>query len=347
MTSATTPPLRLAVVGVGWAGTKQAQSVRELDDQRLEVVCLVDPDAEFLATRSKELGVPHTCTDLQEALADATIDAVTICSPHPFHCDQAIAAAEAGKHVLVEKPMAMNVTEATRMIAAAAAAGVCLYVAESATYQPIAVFLRDVVRSGRWIGELTSVRLTAGFRASDYGYPDRRAWLAQPEQGGMGTWMLHGIHTIAQLRYVLGEVASVYAQQHRAASFQRDDVEATVNATLTLVSGVTVQLLQTAETKIPADLAGYVLHGDQGSLHAHASGCRVFVNDQNPTTVTIPPLKYSEHAMELAAFADAVAGVEGPTSGLAERRSLAVMQAGYESMASGQPVHLSTRFGPL
>jgi predicted dehydrogenase len=248
-------PLRLAVIGVGWAGTRQTESVRELGSDKLKVVCLVDPDADFLAARSKELGVERTCTDLSDVLCDPDIDAVTICSPHPFHCAQAVAAAEAGKHVLVEKPMAMDVDEATRMIDAAEAARVCLYVAESAVYQPIASFLRDVVRSGRWIGELTSASVTAGFRAPIYGYPDRRAWLAKPELGGRGTWTLHGIHTVAQLRYVLGEVAVVYARQHRAASFQRQDVEATVSAALTLVSGVTVHLLQTAETKMPAALA--------------------------------------------------------------------------------------------
>ncbi len=345
--TAAVAPLRLAIVGVGWAGSKQVMSVRELADNRLQVVCLMDPDAAFLATRSKELGVERCCADLAEVLADPAIDAVTICSPHPYHCEQAIAAAEAGKHVLVEKPMAMNVAEATRMIAAAAAAGVCLYVAESATYQPIAGFLREVVRSRRWIGELTAATVTGGFRAPAYAYPDRRAWLAQPEKGGMGTWMLHGIHTIAQLRYVLGEVAVVYAQQHRAASFQRADIEATVSATLTLVSGVTVQLLQTAETKIPEPLAGYVLHGDQGSLQAHATSCRVFVDGQDAAILPIPPLRHCEYALELAAFADAVAGIEGPTTGIAERRSLAIMQAGYESMASGAPVHLTERFGPL
>ena len=340
-------PLRLAVVGVGWAGSKQTQSVRALDGSRLQVVCLVDPDAEHLAARSRDLGVGRTSTDLRQVLADTQIDAVSICSPHPFHCEQAIAAAEAGKHVLVEKPMAMNVAEATRMMAAAAAAGVCLYVAESATYQPIAVFLRDVVRSGRWIGELTAASFASGFRAPIYGYPDRRAWLAQPERGGLGTWMLHGIHSIAQLRYVLGEAAVVYARQHQAASFQRDDIEATVSATLTLVSGVTVQLLQTAETKIPTDLAGYVLHGDRGSLHAQADGCCVFVDGQEPVRLPITPLRSSEYVLELEAFADAVVGIEGPTGAAAERRSLAVMQGGYESIASGAPVDLAQRFGPL
>lgn len=340
-------PLRLAVIGVGWAGTRQTESVRELGSDKLKVVCLVDPDADFLAARSKELGVERTCTDLSDVLCDPDIDAVTICSPHPFHCAQAVAAAEAGKHVLVEKPMAMDVDEATRMIDAADAARVCLYVAESAVYQPIAPFLHDVVRSGRWIGELTSASVTAGFRAPIYGYPDRRAWLAKPELGGRGTWTLHGIHTVAQLRYVLGEVAVVYARQHRAASFQRQDVEATVSAALTLVSGVTVHLLQTAETKMPAALAGYVLHGDRGSLHAHAAGCRLFTDEEDGTHIDIPPARHSEHALELEAFADAVAGAEGPTTGVVERRSLAVVEAGYESMARGEPIDLEQRFGAL
>ena len=159
--------------------------------------------------------------------------------------------------------------------------------------------------------------------------------------------MLHGIHSIAQLRYGLGEVAVVYARQHRAASFQRADVEATVSATLTLVPGGTVQLLQTAETRLPERLAGYVLHGDQGSLQAHAASCRVFSEGQDAATLPIPPLRHGEYALELAAFVDAVAGIEGPTAGIAARRSLAIMQAGYESMVSGAPVHLAQRFGPL
>ena len=341
-------PLRLAVVGAGGAGTRQAESVRELGDGRLHVTCLVDPDTDFLAGKSRELGVARTYTDYAAALDDVDVDAVTLCSPHPCHYEQAVAAAEAGKHVLVEKPMAMDVDEAARMIDAAAAAGVCLYVAESAVYQAHAGFLRDVARAGRWIGTLTAASVTAGFRAPDYGYPDRRAWLAQPERGGKGTWTLHGIHTVGQLRYILGEVATVYARQHRAPSFRRDDVEATVSALLTLASGATVTVLQTAETKLYGDLGGYVLHGDRGSVRATRDSCRVFTDEEDGTRIDIPPAPHGEHALELAAFADHVRGVaEGPTTGISERRTLAVVEAGYESMASGQPVDLAHRFGPL
>lgn len=340
-------PLRLAVVGAGWAGTRQTECAREVGE-RLQVVCLVDPDTEFLAGRAHELGVERTSADLAEILDDEQVDAVSLCSPHPVHCEQAIATAEAGKHVLVEKPMAMDVAEATRMIDAADAAGVVLYVAESAVYQPIAGFLRQVVACGRWIGELTAASVTAGFRAPRYGYPDRRAWLAQPELGGRGTWTLHGIHTVAQLRHVLGEVATVYATGHAAASFERDDVEATMSLQLTLNTGVSVSVLQTAETKLFADLGGYMLHGDRGSLRATRDGCRVFTDDEDGAFFKYPTPALSEYAAELLAFADQVEGVaEGPTTGVSERRSLAVVEAGYESAASGQPVDLRVRFGDL
>ena len=90
-----------------------------------------------------------------------------------------------------------------------------------------------------------------------------------------------------------------------------------------------------------------MLHGDRGSLHAHAAGCRLFTDEEDGTHIDIPPARHSEHALELEAFADAVAGAEGPTTGVVERRSLAVVEAGYESMARGEPIDLEQRFGAL
>lgn len=336
-------PVRLAVVGAGWAGSRQTEAVRELDGL-IEVACLVDPDEAHLRERCQALQVSGSSTDLHEILSDRTIDAVSICTPHPLHCEQAVAAASAGKHVLVEKPMAMDVEQASRMLQAAEAAGVCLYVAESATYQPMASLLRDVVQSGRWIGELTAASVSAGFRAPDYGYPDRRAWLAQPDKGGLGTWFLHGIHTVGQLRYVFGEVDVVYATRHAASSFTRNDVEATVSASLTMASGVAVQVLQTAETKLPADLEGYVLHGDKGSLHMHRDGGRLYAGGGDVQPVDAPTSPVSEYAAELRAFVETIRGRVGPTTGRSERRTLAVVQAGYESMATGQVIDLRQRF---
>lgn len=339
--------LRLAIVGAGWAGEHHVLGAREIPEE-VEVACLVDSDAGFLAAKSRELGVEATHADLAAALADPDIDAVSLCTPHALHCPQALEVAAAGKHVLVEKPMALSVAEATRMLAAAEANGVRLYVAESATYAPVAQFLRGVVREGRWIGELTGASVTSGFRGPNYGYPGRRAWLGDPGQGGTGSWTLHGIHTVAQMRYVLGEVGSVYAREHKAASFERDDVEATVSALLELEAGLAVQLVQTAETRLYHDLGGYVLHGDRGSVRAGETACHVFTDEEDGTEVAYPEASLSGFALELQAFAEYVAGTsEGFTTGSSERRSLAVIEAGYESMRSGRPVDLRERFGEL
>lgn len=339
--------LRVAIVGVGWAGTRHVEAIGELG-RGLVVECLVDADAAFLAERSAHLGIAKTYAAYADALADRSVDAVSICTPHPLHAPQAIAAAEAGKHVLVEKPMAMDVAEATRMIDAAAANGVKLYVAENATYAPMAQRLRQIVRDGEYIGQLVSASVTAGFRAPSYGYPGRRAWLAKPELGGKGTWTLHGIHTVAQMRYVLGEVRSIYALEHKGRAYQRRDVEGTTSCLLTLESGVHVGLVQTPEVKLYGDLGGYVLHGDRGSIRATEAHFSVFNDARDGEEMRYPEEALSSYALEMAAFVDCVErGVEGPTSGRMERRSLAVVEAGYESAVRGVPVDLRSRFGLL
>ena len=337
----------MAFVGMGWAGTRQVEAVAELG-RKVEAACLVDADEQHLKARSEELGITRICTEYAEVLTNPDIVAVSICTPHALHCPMAIEAAEAGKHVLVEKPMAMTVDEATRMLEAAAANAVELYVAECASYSAQAKFLRELVTEGRYIGELTAAAVTAGFRAPDYGYPGRREWLSSPDRGGTGSWMLHGIHTMAQLRFALGEVRTVYLQQHRASSFRRDDLEGTMSGTLTLESGVQVSVLQTAESRLYGDLGGYVLHGDRGSVRCGADHCLLFSDEEDSTVVAYPQEKESVYAQEIESFADYVAGVSaGLTTGIAERRSLAIVEAGYESCDSGQPVDLVERFGSL
>ena len=247
--------LKLAIVGCGWAGSRHIEAVRELGE-KIEVVCLVDNDEAFVNEKAAEFGIDKVYTDYADALKDTDIDAVDICTPHHLHCTQAVAAAEAGKHVLVEKPMARTVKEASRMMAAADQNGIRLYVAESADYTPMAKLLREVVQSGKYIGNMVAASFAGGFRATNFGYPGRRAWLTMPQAGGTGTWMLHGIHSMAQLRYILGEVEAVYMREHHAASFDRPDLEGTMTGVLTMVSGYQVSVLQTCEARLRGTLGG-------------------------------------------------------------------------------------------
>jgi len=339
--------IKLAIVGVGWAGSRHVEAIRELGE-KVEVACLVDNDADFLGEKASEFGIEKTYTNLSDALNDPDVDAVDICSPHHLHCEQAVVAAQAGKHVLVEKPMATTVEEATRMMDAADQNGVKLYVAESAVYTPMAQMLREIVQTGQHIGEVVSASFAGGFRAPNFAYPGRRDWLTRPNVGGTGTWTLHGIHSMAQLRYILGEVKTVYMQEFHAQSFERPDIEGTMSGILTMENGFLVSILQTCEVRLKNPLGGYEIRGDQGVIRAMADGCQIFPSDGEPFSIEYSEATLSEYALELAAFADYVAaGKEGPTDAVSERRSLSVIQAGYESAEYGGPVNLRERFGNL
>ncbi len=341
--------LGVAIVGAGWAGTRQAEAVVELG-RSIRVVALVDTDADFLAERAAALSIGRTYTDLGEALRDAEVEAVSICTPHRLHAPMTIQAAEAGRHVLVEKPMATTVVEATAMIDAAHVNGVRLYVAESAVYQPDVIALRELVSTRRYVGELTAAAYIAGYRAPDPSYPGRREWLTRPELGGTGVWVLNGIHVVAQLRAVLGEVRAVHFVEHRASSFARDDLEGTMSGLLTMESGLGVWLLESPETRFPVRQKGFQLYGDRGIVFGHASGYFVSSDEldgDDPVWMEYSPAPLSAYALEMAAFADHVGGVDGPTDGISERRSLAIVEAGLESARRGRPVDLRERYGPL
>lgn len=343
--------LKTAIIGTGWAGTRHVEAIRELG-RKITVECLVDNDPDFLVEKSRELAVEKTYTDYRDALADTEVEAVSICTPHALHCPMALEAAKAGKHILCEKPLALHVKDAGKMIREAEKNGVKIYVAENNSYTAQAEFLRKVVLTGDPIGELIFAVLIDGFRAETFRYPGRREWLTRPELGGTGTWMLHGIHTIAQIRRVFGEVKSVYMREHHAGSFATPEIEGTMVGVLCLESGVPLALAQTCESKPCSNVQGYKLFGDRGSLRAWGDGYEVFLHEggkSSPVPVEpYPEEKLSPYAREMEAFADYVEGIAvGPTTGASERRSLAVVDAGYLSAKTGRPVDLASRYGRL
>ena len=339
--------LRIAILGVGWAGAKHVEAIRELGCG-LVVDCLVDHDPTFLATQCSELGVEKSYSRSEEALQDAEVDAVSICLPHRFHCEVTVQSAEAGKHVLVEKPMAVTVDEATRMIDSANQNDVKLYVAENRPYHPMSHRLREIVASGDPIGEILSAAMVTGFRAETYGYPGRRAWLAKPEEGGSGQWLLNGIHDVAQLRSIFGEMTDIYLREHHASNDNRSDVEGTMVGQMTAAAGYQVSILQSREMHLKGGLRGITIYGDRGTLRTTETGYDLFDTEGHQDSFPWPEMPLSDYAQEMDAFVRYVReGDVGLTSAESERRSLAIVQAGYESAESGEVVRLEERFGVL
>jgi 1,5-anhydro-D-fructose reductase (1,5-anhydro-D-mannitol-forming) len=150
--------------------------------------------------KSRELGIPFAFDSVGALVEHEGIDAVFIVSANAAHCPETIAAARAGKHVLVEKPMAMNVAEGERMIASCQAASVKLMVGHMLRFSPLLRRLRELVRSAA-LGEIL-------FARAEFVYDARlshRAWLYDRKVAGGGPVFDIGVHCLDTLRFVLDD----------------------------------------------------------------------------------------------------------------------------------------------
>ena len=174
-----------------------------------ELVAVMRRDKAKAADFAERHGAKRHYDRVEDLLADPQVNAAYVATPPYVHAEQTIAAAEAGKHVLCEKPMAMNVEEGRRMIAACDAHGVQLMVAYyRRRYAPV-MKIKELIDSGA-IGRPITARVQMG---SAYGPPDSESkrWRLDPAIGGGGLLMDIGSHGIDLLHYWLGDVRDVAA----------------------------------------------------------------------------------------------------------------------------------------
>jgi predicted dehydrogenase len=123
------PPVRVAIVGCGRISDLHELGYRGRQDARIVAVC--DTKRSRAREKANAWGVDQVYTDYSKVLADPAVDLVELLVPHHLHAEMAVAACEAGKHVSVQKPMALSAAEADRMIAASERAGTTLRVYEN------------------------------------------------------------------------------------------------------------------------------------------------------------------------------------------------------------------------
>jgi predicted dehydrogenase len=183
--------------------------------ERCEVVALASRDAARAEAAAARLGIPRTHGSYEDLLADPGIDAVYVPLPNHLHAEWSIAAARAGKHVLCEKPLALNVTQAEAMIAAAEEAGVRLMEAFMYRLHPSWVAVRETVASGR-IGELRAVQSWFSY------FNDDPANIRNIVEVGGGSLYDVGCYCVNLSRMLIGEEPSGVR-----ASIRRDPVGGT------------------------------------------------------------------------------------------------------------------------
>ncbi len=194
------------IIGIGnHAGTRMAPAFQRTPNSRLLAVCSRDRDR-ALAFASKH-GAEAGYDSFDQLLEHRGVEVVYVATPHNLHKEYVVRAAQAGKHVMCEKPMALRVSQAEEMIAACRSAGVTLGVCFQNRQHPAHVEARRLVASG----EVGDVRLVRS-QYSRSGRPELKGWRADPAMGGAGGLMGLGLHAIDVVRYVTGqEIAEVSA----------------------------------------------------------------------------------------------------------------------------------------
>lgn len=202
--------LRVGVIGMGFAGRLHCEGYKSVG-QRAKLVAVCDRDTERVKSQAEEFGA-EPYTDYRELLKRQNIDAVDICVPHHLHTAVAVEAAKSGKHILVEKPIALTLEDADKIIHAAKKANVTLMVAENHLFKSAHRKVKEIVDSGE-LGRVFLVRAYEGTVSELTLKPDPKDWRNLQENQGVLLDM--GVHKFALLRWLLGEVDSVFAVREK------------------------------------------------------------------------------------------------------------------------------------
>jgi predicted dehydrogenase len=303
--------MRFAIVGCGLIGQKRLRSLRQGD----KVVVTADPVLERAEALALEAGDALALTDWRQAVERTDVDAVFVSTSNDALASVTMAAVEAGKHVVVEKPGARNPDELVPVIAASERAGVCVQVGFNHRYHPAFQQARRLLESGA-LGPLMFIRARYGHGGRP-GYD--KEWRARPEISGGGELLDQGVHLIDLSRWFLGDFTDV--QGHIATFFW--DMPAEDNGFLLLRTAVgQVAWLHATWTEWKNTFS-FEIFGREAKLHIEGLGGSYGVEKLSyykmkpamgppETTIWEYPGEDNSWRLELEAFVQAVEANRSP-----------------------------------
>jgi UDP-N-acetyl-2-amino-2-deoxyglucuronate dehydrogenase len=346
--------IRFAVIGAGAIGDVHAQAIQSLPDRA--ALSLVVSTREATARRIAEAhGAGGYSSDYDAVLADPDIDAISICTPSGSHADQAVAALQAGKHAIIEKPMANSLEAADRILAAERASGRKVAVVSQHRFDGSTEKVIAAIQAGD-LGRLTSgIASTAWWRGQSY--YDAGRWRGTWAMDGGGAIMNQTIHTIDLLVAMMGVPTEVFAYT-ACLAHERVEVEDTAVAVMRFASGA-LGIIHGTTAAYPGLDGSVRVFGTKGSavisddelvyfhrnprqapeLHMPVPAADTNqVTDADALTVEQHRLG-AAHVAQFADFVDAIRSDRPVRVGTREARAvLAVVLSLYASAASGQPV---------
>ena len=248
-----TPPIGYGLVGFGrFCRRRLIPAFQQIRGSKIVALQKRDPQE---ATREAEnYGIPAGYSDVEALLSDPRVDAVYITSANCAHEEQAVTAAQAGKHVLCEKPLATSAEACQRMIDACRSAGVHLMVAQTLRFSPVVLQIKRWIEAGI-LGKIRTARATFTYLAQE----SPRGWVFDRDIAGGGPMMDVGVHCLDTLRFLWGEVEEIRAIVTPART--ENSVEKSVEAILRFASGVTGSIFCSYEIPYESRLEVIGSHG--------------------------------------------------------------------------------------
>ena len=253
-------PLRWGLIGAGDIVQKRVGPALR-DSPACDLVAIARARSQLATAAASAFGAKRSYRDWRELVADSEIQSVYVATPVDLHAAQTIAAAEAGKHVLCEKPMALDVRECSEMIDACRANDVRLGVAYYRHFYPVVARVKSVTASGE-IGRPVLAQINA-FERFNPAADDPRHWFVEKARAGGGPMFDFGCHRIEVLMNVFGPIRHVMSVVANTA-FARE-VEDTAAALFQFDSGPCATLTVTHATPETRDT--FEVYGTEGSLH--------------------------------------------------------------------------------
>ena len=314
-----------AIAGLGRWGRSLVEAAER--GGRLHITHAVEPDvaaAAFCGSHRLTLA-----QNLDAVLADPGIEAVLLATPHSLHLAQVIVAAQAGKQVFCEKPLALRREHAGRMFEACRTAGVVLAVGHNRRFWPSLRLLREIARSG----ELGTILHVEGHNSNENSQGITQGWRLSPEESPGGGLTGAGLHVLDSFVSVLGPARRVYARlsPREAGPPPLDSAMLAID----FAGGVTATLATVRATPFYWRVHVFGTKGsvevlDEVTVVRRRTGAK-------PETIMLAPSDVL--ADELAAFADAVEGrAPYPVAEQDVLATLAAFEAALSSMHSGLPV---------
>lgn len=345
--------VKFGIVGCGTVARAHLAGIRNCKEA--EILAVADVDRERARSFAQENDIPLWFEDYESLVKRKDLNAVCICTPSGLHGEVGMAAAQAKKHILCEKPLEITLERANRLISTCRKNGVKLGVIFQRRTHKTVQKVREAVRGGR-LGKMVLACAYLKYYRSSFYYKSGK-WRGTWKLDGGGALMNQGIHGVDLLGWIMGEVKKVFAYTGRLV--RNIEVEDTAVAILRFKNGA-LGVIEGATSVNPSHPTKFAFHGERGSIILEEA--KILEWKEAPSAEEIArqidlPLKervdeeveknpYYGHTAQIEDFVQAIKENRDPlVPGEEARKSLELILAIYHSARTGEEVSLPLRGG--